>query len=206
MSPQIPAHEYCSTSEAAQRLGLSLGTVQQMVENGVLEGWKTAGGHRRILLTSLERFISKAQTGHRPAQAVRRSGPLKFLIAEDDLALQKLYEHSIESWNLPIELKVVSNGFDVLLEIGREAPDLLITDLRMPGLDGFEMIRRIRENDMASGMDIIAVSGLSADEIEQAGGLPDDVTLYGKPIPLKELNGYAQALVARIRRESRLAA
>lgn len=206
MSPQIPANEYCSTSEAAQRLGLSLGTVQQMVENGVLEGWKTAGGHRRILLTSLERFITQAQTGHRPNHASRQSGLLKIIIAEDDLTLQKLYEHSIESWKLPIELKIVSNGFDVLLEIGREAPDLLITDLRMPGLDGFEMIRRIRENDMASNMDIIAVSGLSVDEIEQAGGLPDDVTLYGKPVPLKELNGYAQALVARIKRESRLPA
>jgi excisionase family DNA binding protein len=43
-TPESPEKEYCSTSEAAQRLGLSLGTVQQMVENGQLEGWKTAGG------------------------------------------------------------------------------------------------------------------------------------------------------------------
>ena len=41
---ESPEKEYCSTSEAAQRLGLSLGTVQQMVENGQLDGWKTAGG------------------------------------------------------------------------------------------------------------------------------------------------------------------
>ena len=48
------AKEYCSTKEAAHRLGLSLGTVQQMVESGVLEGWKTAGGGSSGLASMLD--------------------------------------------------------------------------------------------------------------------------------------------------------
>ena len=194
--------DYCSTSEAARRLGVSLGTVQQMVENGVLEGWKTAGGHRRILLTSVEAFLG--QSGQRSHSVARADGRVRVLIAEDDLVLQQVYRHAIEGWGLPLDLEIVSNGFDVLLEIGRAAPDLLITDLRMPGLDGFEMIRRIRERQMAEDMDIIVVSGLSEEEIAEAGGLPADVTVYGKPVPLRELNGYVQALVARLRRAQRL--
>lgn len=196
--------DYCSTSEAARRLGVSLGTVQQMVENGVLEGWKTAGGHRRILLTSVESFLG--HSGQRSQTAARIDDRIRVLIAEDDLVLQQVYRHAIEGWALPLDLEIVSNGFDVLLEIGRAAPDLLITDLRMPGLDGFEMIRRIRERQMAEDMDIIVVSGLSEEEIAESGGLPVDVTVYGKPVPLRELNGYAQALVARVRRAQGAAA
>jgi len=50
--------EYLSTRQAALRLGVSLGTVQNMVENGVLEAWKTAGGHRRIPVASVETLLA----------------------------------------------------------------------------------------------------------------------------------------------------
>ncbi|MGL4407438.1 MAG: excisionase family DNA-binding protein, partial [Zoogloea sp.] len=133
--PEPPAKEYCSTTEAAQRLGLSLGTVQQMVENGQLEGWKTAGGHRRIRISSIEEFRARAMAGGGQSQA-RASGALQILVAEDDRILQKLYEHTLASWGLPVQLRMVSSGIDGLIEIGRVAPDLLITDLRMPGIDG----------------------------------------------------------------------
>lgn len=194
--------EYCSTTEAAQRLGLSLGTVQQMVENGTLDGWKTAGGHRRILRTSVEAFLARAQTGPHPASA-RLSDELAVIIAEDDPILRKLYRHSFDAWGLPVRLQVAANGFDVLMEVGRSPPDLLIADLKMPGMDGFEMIRRVRENPAAADMDIVVVSALSAEEIAASGGLPADVTVYGKPVPLRELKGYIQALVARLKRRRR---
>ena len=65
---ESPEKEYCSTSEAAQRLGLSLGTVQQMVENGQLDGWKTAGGHRRIRVSSIEEFRARSMAGSPQSQ------------------------------------------------------------------------------------------------------------------------------------------
>ena len=44
---------YLSTTQAAQRLGLSVGTIQRMVQAGVLQAYTTLGGHRRILASSL---------------------------------------------------------------------------------------------------------------------------------------------------------
>jgi len=190
--------KYISTREAAKRLGLSLGTVQQMVERGELRAWKTAGGHRRIDEASVESYHQRARTGATVANGTRA---LRVLIAEDDRILQKLYTHTLEGWELPLEVQLVTSGFDALLEIGRHPPDLLITDLNMPGLDGFQMIRRIRENKLTAGTDIVVVSGMSDDEIADEGGLPDDVTRYGKPVPFKELRGYVQAKVAQLRRE-----
>ena len=190
--------KYISTREAAKRLGLSLGTVQQMVERGELRAWKTAGGHRRIDESSVESYHQRARTGATVASGTRA---LRMLIAEDDRILQKLYTHTLETWALPLEVQLVTSGFDALLEIGRHPPDLLITDLNMPGLNGFQMIRRIRENKLTAGTDIVVVSGMSDDEIADEGGLPDDVVRYGKPVPFKELRGYVQAKVAQLRRE-----
>jgi len=190
--------KYISTREAAKRLGLSLGTVQQMVERGELRAWKTAGGHRRIDEASVESYHQRARTGSTVANGTRA---LRVLIAEDDRILQKLYTHTLDTWGLPLETQLVTSGFDALLEIGRHPPDLLITDLNMPGLNGFEMIRRIRDNKLTAGTDIVVVSGMSDDEITDEGGLPDDVVRYGKPVPFKELRGYVQAKVAQLRRE-----
>ena len=50
---------YVSTSQAAKTLGLSVGTVQRMVQNGVFEAFITHGGHRRILSTSLNDYCQE---------------------------------------------------------------------------------------------------------------------------------------------------
>ncbi len=186
--------EYCSTSEAAQMLGVSLGTVQQMVENGLLDAWKTTGGHRRIRISSVEAFLRKRHNSPTP-----NVGNLRVLVAEDDLVMQTLYQRTLATWDLPIEVKIVSSGFDGLLEIGRDVPDLLVSDLVMPGLDGFAMIRKLRSEPQLAHMDIIAVTGLSAADIEKEGGLPDDVIIYNKPIPFRELKGYIQAKLVQKR-------
>ncbi|MFA7605974.1 MAG: excisionase family DNA-binding protein [Rhodocyclaceae bacterium] len=189
--------QYCSTKQAAERLGVSLGTVQQMLESGVLEGWKTAGGHRRILVSSVDRFISQASTGNR-----HPSDHISVIVTASEDALRELYERTMDSWGLPISVQFFSNGFDMLIELGHNPPDLLITDLCMPGLDGFEMIRRIRENCTENTVDIVVLTTLPNEEIETRGGLPKDVTLYRKPVPFHELRGYIQALSVR---KSRLA-
>ena len=204
-TPESPEKEYCSTSEAAQRLGLSLGTVQQMVENGQLEGWKTAGGHRRIRVSSIEEFRARSMSGSGQNTVRPAAGALQVLVAEDDRILQKLYEHTFTSWTLPLQVRMVSSGIDGLLEIGRFPPDLLITDLRMPGIDGFEVIRRLRADPQLQDLDIVVVSGLTEDEIVENGGLPNDVIFYSKPVPFRELKGYVQAKIMAMQRRGRAA-
>ena len=191
--------EFISTAQAARQLGLSLGAVQQMVESGTLAGWKTAGGHRRIRQDSVDALLARSQqTG---AAHPRNGGnKLRVVVVEDDSLLQTIYRETLSSWPMEIELCVFDHGLDALVEVGREPPDLLIADLRMPGLDGFEMIRRLRENPVASRVAIVVVSALTSAEISAEGGLPEDVTAYRKPVPFHELHGYMQALIAQRKR------
>jgi len=179
--------EFLSTRQAAQRLGVSLGTVQNMVESGALEAWKTAGGHRRIPVTSVDTLLARRRNLTPSAQD--SAGQLDVLITEDDPTVQLLYQLTIDAWELPIKLRIVDNGFDGLLQVGQRTPDILIADLMMPGMDGFEMIRSLRANPELSRMNIIVVSAIDRKEI-LARGLPSDVTIFGKPIPFHEIKGF----------------
>ena len=197
---QQASNDYCTTRVAAQRLGLSPGTIQKMVEDGVLACWKTSGGHRRIPLSAIEaQLILRNNT--LPAKTTEPDA-ISLLIAEDNLDLQILYAKSIASWGIPISVQLVGNGYDGLMMIGRHTPDVLIVDLMMPGINGFEMIHRIRANPDLKNMDIIVVTGISRDEIETRGDLPSDITLYQKPIPFDQLHGYLQAKLIQRRQQA----
>ena len=193
--------KYCSTREAAKLLGISLRTTQLWVDKGLLEAWKTEGGHRRILVASVERVLRQDQaplehSTVRPAE-LPEFGRLRLLVVEDDNTLLKLYRLHITNWRLPIDLTTAGNGYDALVLVGREQPDLMIADLGLPGLDGFQMVRALVASSFREGMEIAVVTGYEADEIQRQGGLPSDVKIFSKPIPFGELKKLAEDLLAR---------
>lgn len=189
--------EFLTTRQAATRLGFSLGTVQNMVESGKLEAWKTSGGHRRIPLAAIELLLSQRQFTSGRSDT---DSPIDILICEDDPTLQLLYQLTIQDWKLPIRLRLTSNGFEGLLEVGKKTPDILIADLMMPGMDGFELIRQLRANTTLSSMDIVVVSALDRSEI-QKHELPTNVTIFTKPIPFHEIKGF---LLGRLASKQRI--
>jgi excisionase family DNA binding protein len=189
--------DLCTTREAAQRLGVSLRTVQLWVESGVLRAWKTAGGHRRILATSVDEILKqrRAALGDAPAPAAAVP-PFTLAVVEDDPDLLKLYRLQVASWKLPLRLVTATNGFEGLVRIGETQPQLLITDLNMPGMDGFRMIRSLRASTDYKEMDIVAVTALDKAEIADRGGLPQDVKVMTKPVPFSELERLVRAKLA----------
>jgi len=188
--------DVCSTREAADRLGVSLRTVQLWSEAGLLRAWKTPGGHRRILNVSIDELL-KRRTGVGARRAP--GGDFQVLIVEDEPDFRQLFELHLRSWGLPIHLTSVPSGFDALLQIGASRPDLLITDLRMPGIDGFEMLRALKASGAISELDIIVVTALTEHTIAERGGLPPGVTVLYKPLRFAELRQRLEPLVARWR-------
>jgi excisionase family DNA binding protein len=183
---------FCTTAKAAERLGVSIRTVQLWTENGLLKAWKTDGGHRRITLESLERLLaapvmSSGESGDKSAE--RRK--FRVLVVEDEPSLLMLYELQLRRWRVAPDIDVARDGFEALLKIGVNPPHLLITDLLMPHMDGFEMLRKLRSLPQLADMEIVVVSGLSAAEIEERGGLPHNVPALPKPIPFDELERIA---------------
>ncbi len=79
---------------------------------------------------------------------------------------------------------VAANGFDALIEVGKTMPDLIVTDITMPHMDGVEMIRHLSARGDARPQAIVAVSSHSAAHVDKLGGLPAGVRLLSKPLEL----------------------
>lgn len=186
--------DYCGTSYAAKLLGLSVATVQSLVEKGEIEAWKTLGGHRRIALQSINAYLSK-NSAHFTRTETQAKTRLRVLLVEDDENTRELYRCQFDEWDLPIDCTWMSSALEALMDIASMRPDLLITDLSMPGVDGIEMLRTVTRNHNLADMQIIVISGLPLDAIVGRGGLPPQTRLIQKPVNADWLHGYISALV-----------
>lgn len=190
---------FCTTRQAADLLGVSLRTTQLWVESGLLEAWKTSGGHRRIVRESVERLLYKNESA-RPRLQPQIPEPcdisqdLKILVVEDDSALSRLYMQVISHWPVRSDVTIAGSGVEALVKIGRERPDFLITDLLMPHMDGFGMLRILRSMPEMADMAIAVVTGLDVSEIEKRGGLPGTIRVFPKPVPFSALLDIAQSI------------
>lgn len=190
-----------STREAAEQLGVALRTVQLWVESGVLPAWKTAGGHRRISRVAVERLIEErrhALAGDAEVAPAGGPGLLKVMLVEDEPEQRKLIGLMIQAWGLPLTLSTASDGFEALLRMGQECPDVLITDLSMPGMDGFRMVSALRAlGESYRAMDIVVVTALTPEDISARGGLPADVRTFFKPVPYDDLEQLVRERIER---------
>lgn len=188
--------EYLSTRQAAVRLGVSLGTVQNMVESGVLNAWKTSGGHRRIALAAVEAMLAR-RAAPLPAgfSGTQDDLRLDILLSEHDATQQALFEAAIAQWKLPVKMRLASNAFDGLLEIGRQPPDILITNLPLPGMDAFAMLHHLRANALLAHIDIVVLTLPEADA-RLANTLPSGITCLSKPLSFDELKGFVLGRLA----------
>jgi excisionase family DNA binding protein len=184
--------EYCGTFFAAKLLGLSVGTVQGLVEKKELQAWRTQGGHRRISMESVREY----QRVHGLAETPVLNSQYRLLVVEDDAATLEVFRASVHRWNLPVDCTTMSSALEALMDISSLKPDLLVADLMMPGVDGFELLRTLRGNPNFSSMVMVAMTGLSSAEITERGGLPQHVLVVQKPVDMKWLHGFVSALVA----------
>ncbi|MGI9133646.1 MAG: response regulator [Rhodoferax sp.] len=193
---------FCTTREAGEMLGVSIGTAQLWVENGLLHAWKTPGGHRRVTRDSIERLLH-SRLSDAPSSApaplnsdVRR---LKVLVVEDDAKLARAYETTLSQWPMAPDVSLANNGIDALLMIERLGPDLLVIDLGIAGIDGFKMLQVLRGNSRYAGMSMVVVSELDVAEIVYRGHLPPGVFLLPKPVPFERLLEIATQVEVRRR-------
>lgn len=190
--------EVCTTQEAAKLLGISVTSVKQLVESGEIPAWKTKGGHRRISLAAVHAYKAAPAAGEfRQAVATAATQDnLRLLVVEDDEMQRSIYEKKIASWKLPLDVRFCANGYQALVEIASQKPDVLFADIFMEGIDGYEVIRTVLAYPHLESLHIAIISGLSMEEIEKRGGVPKGVAMFSKPVIYEELCGYLKACCA----------
>ena len=186
----IDKTDICTTQEAADLLGISVTSVQKLVESGELPGWKTAGGHRRIQRSAVLAFRARGNAGAALPAAQTRA---KLLIVEDDEMQRTLFAARIAQWDLPLDVTLCRNGYDGLIEVGVRPPDVLLLDIAMRGIDGYEIMETVMARPALRGMHIAIVTGMARTELDARGGVPPGVALFAKPVPFDRLHGFLTA-------------
>lgn len=164
--------QYLSTIQAAKMLGVAVRTIQQWVDAGRLEAWISPGGHRKINRASIEAMMLQRKGA--------ATAPKSILIVEDDEDLLLLYKLNLKKWDFPVEVRYAANGYMALVEIGRRIPDLLITDLSMPEVDGFNMLQNLENEGIH--FPTIVITGLPKEKVSKLGKLADDLLILNKPV------------------------
>ena len=110
------------------------------------------------------------------------SDTLRVLVVEDDELMLELYRCQFEIWALPVSCNWMNSAAAVLQDIDQLRPDLLITDLSMPGMDGQQMLREIEARPQHAAMQIVVVSGSLPERIDSLRDLSARMELLKKPV------------------------
>jgi PAS domain S-box-containing protein len=150
-----------------------------------------------------EDFLAQTAPMQREARNDGRSRRPRLLVVEDDAKMRRVLEMLLgEHW----AVDVAGNGREGLEKIRRNTPDLILTDLAMTEMDGYEMIRALRAEARTSAVPIIAVSGLmeEADRLRALEAGANDFVL--KPFSERELylRVHTTLEMVSLRRESAL--
>ena len=184
--------DYLSTRDAAELLSVAVSTVQQWTNSGWLKAWTTAGGHRRIAKSSVDEMLKQKQS---VIESKKNERPRSIVIVEDNKQQVSLYQHHFALWDLNVNIQICNDGYTGLMNIGQIAPDIIISDLMMPNMDGFEMLKAIKQNPELQHCKLIVVSALNDSEIKERGGLPDDVVTFLKPLQFEKLENQLREVI-----------
>ncbi len=195
-SPQLArkallAEEWVGVNDAAALLQVGASSIQRFVDEGVLQAWKTQGGHRRISRESIHALLER-----------RFSDKLKLRILVSDSS-DPDREHlvtGIQAWNTSFEVLGCAHGVDSILLVERHRPDLWIVSADLGGLSVVDAVVRIASNPEMPSLGILIglLSELPAAEAVELRNL--GIQVYSKPWPLEELRGViANALATKTR-------
>ncbi|MBP5626479.1 MAG: response regulator [Bacteroidales bacterium] len=108
------------------------------------------------------------------------------VLAVDDIPLNLLLVQKMLS-KFNFQFRTAANGQQALDAVAAQKPDLILLDLMMPGIDGFEVIRRLRENPETADVQIVILSALNSNEDVVKGFNVGANDFIMKPIIMEKL-------------------
>lgn len=160
----MEAKQSFSTSEVAQYCHVTPDTIRKWAESGKIRVFKTPGGHRRIRRDDLIRFLRE---NNMPIHEDLGNSGVKILVVDDEKAVISVIRRFLERAQTPFQIEMAMDGFEAGQLVATFRPDVIFLDLRLPGLDGFEVTRRIKSNPETSYIHIIAMTGYYQGEVAQ---------------------------------------
>jgi len=174
-----------STTQAAKLLNVTARTVQLWADSGVLLVGKTPGGHRRIKGESIQQLLkSMAVT---TVETSEKQPQKSVLIVDDDPDFQKLLRIKIQRWQLGLTVFTADDGYQGLLSMGHLQPDIVLTDLNMPQMNGLHMIAALKGSSLLKNTKIVVITGLNSETMDTRWLTESGIPVLEKPVPFEAL-------------------
>ena len=173
---------YITTAQVATLLLVSPATVRLWVSKGWIHAQVTPGGHRRILERDLELFARE-----RGLVLASEAETTRILIVDDDEQFATYLTEVLSRQGEHIEVKVAHTGFEAGYLAREFKPNVILLDLMMPTLDGFEVCNILKRDPGTSHIRIVAMTGYySTENVERICSLGASQCL-AKPFEVNEL-------------------
>jgi excisionase family DNA binding protein len=177
--------DWLTLGQAAKFLGVAQSTIRKWSDQGRVPAFYTPGGHRRYRRRDLEAFLDRSGPGG------KSGGPL-VLVVDDDARLREFVRVNLEMEGYGVI--EAANAEEGLGAVEEQAPDLILLDVMMPGVDGWEMLRRIQERHGVGSIPVIMFSG-KVDEADVAAKGAQG--FIGKPFDPSQLIESTKQLLPR---------
>ncbi len=144
--------EYMTPTQVAERLLVSPVTVRQWAQKGLLEAETTPGGHRRFARSEVERFA-------RERGIVNEHSETKILVVDDSEPFTAFLTKLLQKLPYPVEVVVAHDGFDAGRKVTSVMPDVVLMDIKMPGMDGYAVCEQLKSDMRTKHIRVIAMTG-----------------------------------------------
>jgi excisionase family DNA binding protein len=154
--------EWLTLGEAARYLGVAQSTIRKWSDSGRVRAFYTPGRHRRYRRDDLDAFLENSG----PAAG---EGPL-VLIVDDDEQVREYVRVNLEAEGYSV--REAGNAEEGLLAVEESTPDLVLLDVMLPQVDGWEMLQQLQERH-GEAVPVVMFSGkadaATADEVAERG-------------------------------------
>jgi len=157
-------HSFYTTFEISQICGVNPTTVQNWVKGKKLKAFQTPGGHRRVGHEDLILFMKEFGMPI-PAEFIK-TAPL-IMIVDDEEEILDILDNLMRTGDAEVNVLKAQNGVEALLMIGETKPNLLILDIMMPGINGYDVCKKLKTNLNTQNIKIVAISGDHSPEVKE---------------------------------------
>jgi excisionase family DNA binding protein len=179
-----------TVNQVSELLQVSPQTIVNWIEAGKLEAYKTPGGHRRIKKDDLEAFVKQHGMpvfGPPPGAEEEAKKMKKILVIDDDQVIVETITAALEEDPHGYEVITAADGFEAGIQVNHFKPDVLILDIMMPDIDGYEVCRKLKSSEETKHIKIIVLSGyLDEENYKKMREYGADLC-FSKPLPLNRL-------------------
>ncbi len=141
-----------------------MGSVANWIDQGKLKAGRTPGGHRRIAVDDLVAFLVRQNL---PVPPELTPAAPKVLVVDDEPGVTEWLADVIEQHRPDCEVLEAHDGYSAGELVGSTRPEVVFLDLRMPGVDGFEVCQRIKANEATKDIVVIAMTAHHTPEAQE---------------------------------------